>query len=175
MPQPQPHQKTRRPSSRASSSAAPATIELTSPAFAGGGTIPKRFTGDGDDLSPPLTWLGLPPGTVSLALVCEDPDAPSGTFDHWLVWNISADETQLDEGAPAVLETFGLRQGENGFGRTGWAGPRPPPGRPHRYVFHLYALDVRIDLPSGASREDLDREIEWHILSEGRLIGMYGR
>lgn len=170
MPQPQrsrPHEAGRKTASTA--------LTLTSPAFANGATIPRRYTADGEDISPHLTWNEGPSGTVSFALVCEDPDAPSGLFVHWLVWNIPADESRLRPDFPATAETAGIRQGENGFGNPGWGGPSPPPGKPHRYVFRLYALDTALDLPGGASRTELDRAIEGHVLAESILIGMYGR
>lgn len=148
---------------------------LTSPAFADGATIPVRYTADGKDVSPPLTWSRGLEGTESFALVCDDPDAPSGLFTHWLVWAIGAGQLGLDEAMPKDLETHGVRQGLNGFGRAGWGGPSPPRGKPHRYLFHLYALDTALDLRAGASRADFDRAIEAHVLGEVILIGMYGR
>ncbi|NUP12691.1 MAG: YbhB/YbcL family Raf kinase inhibitor-like protein [Polyangiaceae bacterium] len=152
----------------------PARLSITSVAFADGSTIPRRHTADGDDLSPRLT-LGAPPaGTASFALVCEDPDAPSGLFTHWIAWNIDPATRDLPEGIPTTAP-HGIRQGENGFGDTGWRGPSPPRGRPHRYVFRVIALDAPLDLESGANRSAFDRAIEGHALAEGKLIGMYGR
>jgi Raf kinase inhibitor-like YbhB/YbcL family protein len=153
----------------------PEPMRLTSTAFADGATIPRRFTADGEDISPPLTWNGAPPGTESFALVCEDPDAPSGLFVHWLVWNIEVGQLELREGLPKAGEVDGLRQGQNGFGRIGWGGPSPPRGKPHRYVFRLYALDTKPELKAGAKRADFDVAIEAHVLAETMLIGMYGR
>ena len=164
MPQSQPQP----PTSRERSVEKPA-ITLSSPSFADGATIPKRYTADGENVSPALTWRGRPQGTSSFAIVCEDPDAPSGLFTHWLVWNVDASATRLDEGAT------GLTQGENGFSRAGWGGPSPPPGKPHRYVFRLYALDTKPSLAPGANRDAFDCAVEGHILGEAMLIGTYGR
>src|SRR5438128_2735327 len=110
-------------------------MRLQSPAFSDGSSIPTRLTADGANESPPLAWSTAPSGTKSLAIIVEDPDAPSGTFVHWLAWNIEPTERALQEGDAAATN-----QGTNGFGGVGWAGPSPPPGRPHRYVFKLYAL-----------------------------------
>jgi Raf kinase inhibitor-like YbhB/YbcL family protein len=152
-------------------------MKLSSSAFADGTTIPRRFTADGDDISPRLTWSGSPGGTVSYALVCEDPDAPSGTFVHWLAWNIPADRHELPDSFPKVASVTagGIAQGENGFGRVGWSGPKPPPGKPHRYVFHLFALDAKLPLHAGASRADFDRALAGHALDEAVLTGTYKR
>lgn len=150
-------------------------LKLTSPSFADGAVIPKRHTADGDDASPRLTWSDVPPGTECFALMCEDPDAPSGPFVHWLVWNIPKEERELNEEVPRARQIADMSQGDNGFGNVGYGGPSPPPGKPHRYVFRLYALDERIDLPAGSKRADFERAIEAHTLAEATLIGMYGR
>jgi Raf kinase inhibitor-like YbhB/YbcL family protein len=150
-------------------------LALTSAAFADGATIPRRHTADGADLSPPLTWEAGPEGTKSFAILCEDPDSPKGLFVHWLVFGIPADMHALPEGVENERETRGIKQGTNGFGRVGWGGPKPPPGKPHRYVFRLFALDDEIDLAAGSERAALDRAIEGHVLSEAVLIGTYSR
>jgi Raf kinase inhibitor-like YbhB/YbcL family protein len=150
-------------------------LGFTSTAFRHGDWIPPRHTGDGQDLSPPLAWTDPPYGTRSLAMVCEDPDAPTGVFSHWLVWDIPSDARELKEGVPRAVEAWGLRQGANGFSRIGYAGPKPPPGKPHRYRFWLYALDEHLRLPRGATRAELDRALDGHVLSEGVLVGIYGR
>jgi Raf kinase inhibitor-like YbhB/YbcL family protein len=179
MPQPQIHSPTSSPSSQRTESrttSSARSLHITSAAFADGSSIPKRYTADGDDISPPLTWTRGPGATMSFALLCEDPDAPSGTFVHWLLWDIKPDQLELKEAVPATADAYGLRQGENGFGRTGWGGPSPPRGNaPHRYVFRIYALDTKLDLLPGAARVDFDRAISGHVLAEGTLIGMYGR
>jgi Raf kinase inhibitor-like YbhB/YbcL family protein len=148
-------------------------MRLTSAAFADGATVPVRYTADGENVSPPLTWQRGPDGTSSFALICEDPDAPSGLFVHWLVWNIDASQLELAEGFRDAAG--GPLQGENGFGSIGWGGPSPPRGKPHRYVFRLYALDTKLSLGRGASRADLERALEGHVLDETMLIGTYGR
>jgi Raf kinase inhibitor-like YbhB/YbcL family protein len=152
------------------------TIQLTSSAFTEGAPIPAKYTCDGEDVSPPLKWSNLPQGTKSVALICDDPDAPLGTWVHWVVYGIPATVTELPEGVPAV-ETIpnGARQGTNDFKRVGYGGPCPPKGRPHRYVFQLYALDAELQLSPGATKKDLVNAMKGHILAEGRLIGTYER
>jgi Raf kinase inhibitor-like YbhB/YbcL family protein len=110
-----------------------------------------------------------------LALLCEDPDSRSGNFVHWLAWDIKPTQQELNEGVPPSAENYGIRQGENGFGQTGYGGPKPPPGAPHRYVFRLRALDTRLDLKNGAKRDEVERAVEGHVLAEARLTGIYGR
>jgi Raf kinase inhibitor-like YbhB/YbcL family protein len=149
------------------------TIKTT--AFPNAGTIPKKYTCDGPDLSPELTWAGAPAGTQSLALIADDPDAPVGTWTHWIIWDI-APGTTLPEGV-AKTETLkdGVRQGKNDFKRIGYGGPCPPPGKPHRYFFKLYALDSKLDLKAGASRNELESAMKGHVLSQAELMGRYGR
>jgi len=155
---------------------APATISLTSPAFAEGAAIPRRFTCDGEDLSPPLAWSEPPEGTRAFALVVDDPDAPGGTFTHWLVYDLPADARSLPEGVPAESELpGGGRQGENDFGRTGYGGPCPPRGEQHRYRFAVYALDAPLGLPPGAGRGEVLEAIAGHALARGMLTGTYRR
>jgi Raf kinase inhibitor-like YbhB/YbcL family protein len=152
------------------------SIELTSTAFQAGATIPKPYTGDGEDRSPPLRWSEPPPGTRSLALICDDPDAPRGTWVHWVLFNLPAEARELEEGVPATL-TFGngAKQGKNDFGNIGYGGPAPPRGKPHRYFFKLYALDAAVDLPAGATKAQLVDAMKGHVLAEGQLVGNYGR
>jgi Raf kinase inhibitor-like YbhB/YbcL family protein len=151
-------------------------IELTSTAFQSGATIPKQYTGDGADQSPPLRWPEPPQGTQSLALICDDPDAPRGTWVHWVLFNLPAQTRELEEGVPTT-ETVGTgaKQGKNDFGNIGYGGPVPPKGKPHRYFFKLYALDVTLDLPPGATKAQLVDAMKGHILAEGQLMGNYGR
>jgi Raf kinase inhibitor-like YbhB/YbcL family protein len=145
-------------------------LELTSPAFDDGEPIPEKYTADGEGTSPRLTWNYVPEGTRSMALIVHDPDAPSGDFTHWLAWNIDPGSGGLEEGVPAP------GQGTHGFGRPGYAGPSPPPGHgPHRYFFRLYALDTELDLEHGAAREQLENEMEGHVLAEAQLMGSYER
>lgn len=150
-------------------------INVTSTAFEEGGAIPPRYTCDGLDISPPLGWGSLPDGAQSLALIADDPDAPSGTFVHWVLYNLPRDTLRLPEDVPAQ-ETLpsGAVQGLNGAGRIGYVGPCPPSGT-HRYFFKIYALDTELDLEPGATKEDLVSVTEEHILAEGRLMGTYRR
>ncbi len=151
-------------------------IPLTSSAFTEGGAIPVQHTCDGEDLSPPLQWRDVPQGTRSLALIGDDPDAPGRTFVHWVIYNIPPTAEGLPEGVPAVEAlSDGARQGRNDFQRIGYGGPCPPAGKPHRYVFKLYALDAELPLPPGATAQDLMQAMEGHILAEGRLTGTYQR
>ena len=152
------------------------SLTLKSNAFANGGEIPKKHTCSGADLSPALTWSGVSPAAHSLALIVDDPDAPRGTWTHWIIWNIRAHLTSLPEGVPAVetLESD-ARQGSNDFGRIGYGGPCPPPGKPHRYFFRLFALDIAPDLPAGGGRKELERAMRGHILSEAEWVGTFRR
>src|SRR5438046_1261428 len=128
-------------------------LELTSAAFEEGEPIPEQYTADGRNASPPLEWQNPPAGIRSLALICEDPDAPRGTFTHWVVFNLPAESQELGEGIPAAATLAnGTAQGTNDFGKVGYGGPSPPPGKPHRYFFKLYALDRPLDLQAGATK-----------------------
>jgi Raf kinase inhibitor-like YbhB/YbcL family protein len=147
-----------------------AQFSLSSSTFENGEQIPRRHTCEGDDVSPPLSWSGAPDATRSLALVVDDPDAPVGTFDHWLAWGIDPGEGGLGEGQAGAVE------GRNGFGTTGYRGPCPPPGHGrHRYFFRLHALDTEVDLRPGAGREELERALEGHVLAVTELMGGYER
>ena len=143
-------------------------LGITTGVFEEGGTIPSRYTCDGQNVSPQLSFADAPEGTRSLALVVDDPDAPVGTFIHWLAWGIDPAQGGLDEGHAAP------REGRNGFGTVGYAGPCPPHGR-HRYFFRLHALDVELDLEPGADRDELDRALEGHVLESAELMGTYER
>jgi Raf kinase inhibitor-like YbhB/YbcL family protein len=151
-------------------------LELTSSAFQEGQPIPRQHTGDGKDVSPALKWTDPPAGTKSFALICDDPDAPRKTWVHWVVFDVAAESRELGEGVPAQ-ETLpgGARQGKNDFGKIGYGGPAPPRGKPHRYFFKLHALDSLLDLPAGASKADLVKAMEGHILGEAQLMGTYAR
>lgn len=147
-----------------------AELSVSSESFQHGGAIPPRHALDGENLSPSLAWSGLPDGTRSVALVCEDPDAPSGTFVHWVAWGIDPQSKGLGEGEPAP------REGRNGFGNSAYDGPGPPPGHGrHRYFFRVFALAAEPELEPGASREDLDAAIEGGVLATGELMGTYER
>ncbi|MDN3293207.1 YbhB/YbcL family Raf kinase inhibitor-like protein [Streptomyces ficellus] len=149
-----------------------AGIELKSTAFDDGAFIPRRYTKDGEDLSPQLTWTGVPDGTAELLLLCEDPDAPMGTFVHWLVTGIDP----TSEGVEAGRTPPGGQPRTNGFGDPGWGGPRPPAGDPvHRYFFRLYALAEPVPLPDGAGAEDVHAAVDARHLATGTLMGLYQR
>ena len=150
-------------------------LTVTSTAFEDGGMIPVRHTCDGDDLSPPLGWSGIPEGTRSLALICDDPDAPMGTWVHWVVFSMPPEAGGLSEGVPPERDLRdGTRQGMNDFRKIGYGGPCPPGGT-HRYFFTLYALDVPVALESGATKAELLKAVEGHVLARGRLMGRYSR
>lgn len=149
----------------------PTTITVTSAAFADGEPIPPRFTCDGEDVSPPLEITGVPTGTAELALVLEDPDAPGGTFVHWVMWGLSPGKPSLAAGeVPA-----GVVQGDNDFGRRGYGGPCPPAGDPHRYVFTLFALAEPLSLAPGSTAAELRNAIADTAVARGSLTGRYGR
>ena len=148
------------------------TIEVSSPAFESDTIIPKKYTGEGHDISPPLKWSGLPEGTKEIAIICDDPDAPTQKpFIHWVLYKIPADQTGLTEGA-----TEGALEGKNDFGRRGYGGCMPPRGHGvHHYHFKVYALDTEVDATAGLSKDELLAAMEGHILDEGELVGTYER
>jgi len=150
-------------------------MKLTSSAFGEGDMIPRRYTCDGDDLSPPLAWTGTPAGARALALICDDPDAPVGTWVHWVLFNLPPSLTQLPEGLPAAqtLEN-GAIHGTNSWKRVGYGGPCPPSGT-HRYFFKLYALDAPLTLGSNATARDVQAAMKGHVLAEAQLMGRYRR
>ena len=149
------------------------SLKLTSRSFENERPIPMRHSKEGGNISPQLAWTDVPRETRSLALIMDDPDAPSGVFVHWLVYGIPGSATELEENVPASAALpDGIRQGRNGFGDLGYGGPRPPSGT-HRYFFHLYALDSDVRLTAGASCEELDRALQGHVLEVGKLMGRY--
>ena len=149
-------------------------MEITSPAFEEGGIIPRIYSCDGQDKSPELNWTGVPDGTQSLALILDDPDAPGGIFNHWVIFNIPADAAELAESVPKTAELDnGALQGRNRFGTLGYGGPCPPPGSTHRYYFTLYALDTTLDLAGGTSKSQVLAAMEGHILAEAEIMGNY--
>ena len=150
---------------------------LTSAAFKDGAPIPGKYTCDGVDVSPPLTWSGAPAGTRSVALIADDPDAPGGTWVHWVLYNLPAEVSELPENIAKVesLDLGGARQGRNDFRRPGYGGPCPPPGPAHRYFFKLYALDTRLELKAGAQKKDVEAAMEGHVLGSAQLMGTYAR
>ena len=150
-------------------------LSVRSASFSDGGSIPRQFTCDGGDLSPQLEWQTAPADTKSFALVMNDPDAPVD-FTHWLVYNMSPGMHQLDEGAsmPKTVRAPFV-EGENAFGRLGYGGPCPPPGNPHHYYFKVYALDISLDLPPGATRKQVEAQMSGHILAQGQIVATYKR
>jgi Raf kinase inhibitor-like YbhB/YbcL family protein len=151
-------------------------LQLTSPAFEPGGNMPQKHTCDGADLTPALDWNAPPPGTRSYCLIMDDPDAPGRTWVHWVLYNLPAELQALSEGLPKEKELAdGTRQGRNDFARIGYGGPCPPRGPAHRYYFKLYALDVTLDQPPGASKADIEKAMDKHVLAQGQLMGRYQR
>ena len=150
-------------------------MELKSKAFEQGGLVPAKYTCDGEDISLPLNWSDTPAGTPSFALISDDPDAPVGTWVHWVIWNIPGSARALDENLPKSASLpNGARQGTTDFRRVGYGGPCPPSGT-HRYFFKLYALDTMLDLPASTTKKDLEKAMQGHILGQAELMGKYGR
>jgi len=152
-------------------------FSLTSGAFKDGTAIPVKHTCDGADVSPPLAWSGPPEGTRSFALIVDDPDAPAGTWVHWVLYNVPAAVSELPENVAKVesLDLDGARQGRNDFRRPGYGGPCPPAGPAHRYFFKLYALDAPLKLKAGAQNKDIEAAMQGHVLGSAQLIGTYAR
>jgi Raf kinase inhibitor-like YbhB/YbcL family protein len=148
-----------------------AALEITSIAFSDQGEIPTKYTCDEEDINPPLSVNSTPEGTQSLVLIVDDPDAPAGVWNHWLVWNISPAALEIGEDSVPA----GAVEGTNDFGNVAWGGPCPPPGLPHRYFFRVYALDICLDLESGARRGEVEKAMEGHVLAQAQLVGRYGR
>lgn len=150
-------------------------FKIESSAFMEGGMIPKKYTCDGPNVSPPLRWSSAPDGTKSFVLICDDPDAPMGTWVHWVIFNLAPDVIELQENISSV-KTLKNRaiQGTNDFGNIGYGGPCPPSGT-HRYYFKLYALNTVFDLSHGAMKKQLLIAMKGHILAETQLIGRYKR
>lgn len=155
------------------------TLALTSPAFHDGASIPPRFTCDDADHSPPLAWSGAPAPTAAYALIVQDPDAPGGTFVHWVIYDLPAATTSLPEGVPkdaSLPQLGGARQGRNDFGGPpGYRGPCPPPGPAHHYHFRLFALDRTLGLAPGATRAEVADAMSGHELARAELVGTYAR
>jgi Raf kinase inhibitor-like YbhB/YbcL family protein len=152
------------------------SFKIVSTAFSAGGTIPQKFTCDGPDDSPQLTWTDSPAKTQSLALIMDDPDAPVGTWVHWVIYDLPANSRELAEGVAKQEQLLsGARQGRNDFGKIGYGGPCPPAGKPHRYFFKVYALDAKLGLKPGARKSDVERAMQGHVLAQAELMGRYGR
>ena len=155
-----------------------AGFALTSPAIGAGAMIPAKYTGDDPDVSPPLEWTAPPAGTKSLVLIVDDPDAPVGTWVHWVLVGIPPDHRKLPEGVEKAAKPGGLAgavNGKNDFGRLGYGGPAPPRGPAHRYFFKLYALDTTLSLSSGATKADVETAMKGHVLAQAELMGRYQR
>lgn len=152
------------------------SLRIESPAFGEGASIPARHTAAGPDLSPPLRWADPPEGTKSFALVCDDPDAPAGTWVHWVLYDLPGALRELPEGVPTLADLpDGSHQGVNGFRRIGYGGPSPPPGKTHRYFFRLYALDRVLGLTARSRKEELLAAMKGHLLGEAQLMGTWRR
>jgi len=150
-------------------------LAISSTAFSNGGMIPSRYTCDGANISPPLQWSGLPAGTKTVALIVDDPDAPAKTWVHWVVYDLPANTTQLPENIkPQENLAGGGKQGTNDFKKIGYGGPCPPSGT-HRYFFKLYAVDIQTSLGPGATKDELLKTMESHVLAQGELVGKYKR
>jgi Raf kinase inhibitor-like YbhB/YbcL family protein len=165
------------PQDRERTGGAPAmTFAMRSPDFANGANIPRAFTCEGEDRSPALEWSGAPAGTKAFALIADDPDAPAGTWVHWVIYNISSVTHALKGGIEKKERLAdGSLQGRNDFRKTGYNGPCPPPGKAHRYFFKLYALSGELTLAPGASKSDVEHAMEGHILARTEWMGRYQR
>ncbi|HET7209911.1 MAG TPA: YbhB/YbcL family Raf kinase inhibitor-like protein [Terriglobales bacterium] len=149
---------------------------ISSNAFEDGGDIPRKFTCDGADISPELSWTEPPAGTTSLVLIADDPDAPVGTWTHWLLFDLPADTRNLDENVSKIDQLpNGARQGRNDFRKIGYGGPCPPPGKAHRYFFKLFALNATLGLQPGAGKSELDQAMQGHVLAKAELMGRFSR
>jgi len=151
-------------------------FSISSPVISHNGKIPRKYTFEGENISPELIFSNVPPETVSLALIMDDPDAPRGVFTHWIVFNIPKDAAGLSEKIPPIPELpDGSRQGKNDYGSVGYGGPFPPPGKPHHYNFTLYALDTKLNLNAGATKNEVLEAMKGHILEQTTLCGIYQR
>ena len=151
-------------------------LTIKSSVFSDGDMMVAKYTCKGEDVSPSLSWDGVPSGTKSFALICDDPDAPFMTWVHWVIYDIPANVTELSEGVPKDNTlSSGAKQGRNDFRKIGYGGPCPPPGGPHRYFFKLYALNAMLNLEPGLTKKALLKKMEGHILEEAQIIGKFKR
>jgi hypothetical protein len=150
-------------------------MKIQSSAFTEGQPIPQKYTCEGEDVSPALSWSDAPSNTKAFALIADDPDAPAGTWVHWVLFNLPAQAHQLPEGVPKTEQAAGGVQGKNDFKKVGYNGPCPPPGKAHRYFFKFYALDGPLSLKSGATKQDVEKAIQGHVLSHAETMGTYQR
>ncbi len=148
-------------------------MNITSSAFSSEELIPPKYTCDGENISPPLSWSHAPKSTRSFVLICDDPDAPMGTWDHWILFNIPVEIAAFPENI-SVSELSGIKSGRNSWGRNGYGGPCPPSGT-HRYFFKLYALDSMLSVQEGSSKKEIENAMDGHILAEAVLMGRYKR
>jgi Raf kinase inhibitor-like YbhB/YbcL family protein len=152
------------------------SLEMKSADFTAGGNIPRQFICDGADMSPVLEWGAPPAGTQSLALIADDPDAPVGTWVHWVIFDMPANLRGLPQNFPKREQAGdGSRQGRNDFGKIGYGGPCPPAGQVHRYFFKLYALDAKLNLKPGATKKEVEQTMQGHVLARGEYMGRYSR
>lgn len=152
------------------------SLTVSSTSFQSGGEIAKKFTCDGEDVSPEITWNGAPDGVQAFALIADDPDAPVGTWTHWVLYDLPASSTRLNEGLPKSEQLpDGSKQGRNDFRKVGYNGPCPPAGKPHRYFFRVYALDRKLDVKAGAARSEVERAMSGHVQAQGEYMGTYRR
>lgn len=152
------------------------SFTLKTTAFQPGGEIPSKYTCSGADVSPALSWTDAPAGTKSFALIADDPDAPAGTWVHWVAYDIPASRHELPEGVSKTDQiTGGGVQGQNDFRKTGYGGPCPPPGKPHRYYFKLYALDTSLNLEPGATKKAVEEAMKGHVLAQAEVMGRFRR
>ncbi|HZQ70358.1 MAG TPA: YbhB/YbcL family Raf kinase inhibitor-like protein [Terriglobales bacterium] len=152
------------------------SLTISSASFPSGGEIPRKFTCEGEDASPQLSWNGAPSTTQAFALIADDPDAPAGTWTHWILYDVPGSATSLGEGlSKAEQLPDGSRQGRNDFRRIGYNGPCPPAGKPHRYFFKLYALDRKLNLKPTASRSEVEKAMQGHVQAQGEYMGTYRR
>jgi Raf kinase inhibitor-like YbhB/YbcL family protein len=151
-------------------------MQLSSSAFEPGSPIPVQYTCDNSNVSPPLEWTGVPPAAKSLALIVDDPDAPGGTWVHWVLYDLPAASAALPEAVSRTqYAVAGSKQGLNDFGHLGYGGPCPPPGKPHRYHFKLYALDAELPLGPGAKKSQVEEAMKGHVVGQAELMGLYQR
>jgi len=151
-------------------------MQLSSPAFQANGSIPVKYTCDGPNVSPSLSWTGVPARTKSLVLIVDDPDAAGGTWVHWVLFDLPVTATSVPEGQPKTQYLpGGAKQGLNDFQHLGYGGPCPPRGKPHRYFFKLYALDIELELKPGATKQDVEKAFDRHVLAHCQTIGTYQR
>jgi Raf kinase inhibitor-like YbhB/YbcL family protein len=151
------------------------TLELKSDSFNAGESIPEKHTCDGLNISPQLSWSGVPGSTKELVVIVDDPDAPAGDWVHWVLYGLPPDTTYLAENFSKTDTAAGARQGKNDFGKIGYGGPCPPRGSTHRYFFKLYAINHALDLKPGATKAEIEKAIAGHILAQGELMGKYKR